>query len=155
MDFSELIFGGGSAVLANISRYIAPILALFIVVRCVRSMLRERYESETWAYLFLPGEVMVPLRHWECIVGRAKSADACIAHESLEKLHACLIRDADGSWTVYNLGKGVTQVNGRAAEAGGLPIEDADVLTRRSAPPCSSTGINPDVSSVRQERSFS
>ena len=77
---------------------------------------------------------MLPLRHWECIIGRAKSADACIDDGAVDKLHACLIRDADGSWTVYNLGKGVTQVNGRAAEAGGLPIEDADVLTLGDVP---------------------
>ena len=134
LEFTELIFGGNAAVLANISRYIAPVLALIIVVRCVRSMLRERYEPETWAYLFLPGEVMVPLRHWECIIGRAKSADACIDHESIEKLHACLIRDADGAWTVYGLGRGQTQVNGQTVEAGGLPIEDADVLTLGDIP---------------------
>ena len=134
MEFTELLFGGSAAVLANISRFIAPILALLVVVRCVRSMLRERYEPETWAYLFLPGEIMVPLRHWECIIGRARSADAAIEHETVDKLHACLIRDASGGWTVYNLGRGETQVNGRTVEAGGLPIEDADVLTLGDVP---------------------
>lgn len=134
MEITELIFGSSGAMLADLSRYIAPILALLIVVRCVRSMLRERYEPETWAYLYLPGEVMVPLRHWECILGRAKSADACIEHSSIDKLHACLIRDADGQWTVYNLGHGETQVNGQTVAAGGLPIADADVLTLGNVP---------------------
>ncbi len=134
MDITEFLFGGSAALLANLARYVVPLLAVLIVVRCVRSMLRERYEPETWAYLYFPGEVMVPLRHWECIVGRQKSADAYIEHPSLEKLHACLIRSADGGWTVYNLGKGVTQVNGRIAAAGGLPIADADVLTLGDVP---------------------
>ena len=97
-------------------------------------MLRERYEPETWAYLYLPGEIMVPLRHWECIIGRARSADACIEHESIDTVHACLIRSADGTWTAYNLGRGETQVNGRTAAEGGLPIRDADVLTLGDVP---------------------
>ncbi len=134
MDITALIFGQGAAILANISRYIAPILAVLILVRCVRSMLRERYEPETWAYLYLPGEIMVPLRHWECIIGRAKSTDACIEHESIDKLHACLIRSADGTWTAYNLGRGETQVNGETVVEGGLTIADADVLTLGDVP---------------------
>ena len=134
MELTELLFGEYAGLLANVSRYIAPLLALLIVVRCVRSMLRERYEPETWAYLYLPGEVMVPLRHWECIVGKAKSTDACITHDSIDKLHACLIRDAAGGWTVYNLGRGETQVNGRTVAEGGLPLADADVLTLGDVP---------------------
>ena len=134
MDITELLFGGFAPTLANIARYIVPLLCLAIVIRCVRSMLRERYEPETWAYLYLPGDIMVPLRHWECIIGRARSTDACIEHGSIDKLHACLIRSADGTWTVYNLGRGVTQVNGRTAAEGGLPIADADVLTLGDVP---------------------
>ncbi len=134
MELTELIFGEGAAFLANLARYIVPLLCIAVVVRCVRSMLRERYEPETWAYLYLPGEIMVPLRHWECIVGRARNTDACIEHESIDKLHACLIRDADGAWTVYDLGRGETQVNGEHVGPGGLPIEDADVLTLGDVP---------------------
>ena len=134
MDLSAFLFGDSAAFLANISRYVLPVLALIIVARCVRSMLRERYEPETWAYLYLPGEIMVPLRHWECIIGRARSADACIRHDSVDKLHACLIRSAEGDWTVYNLGRGETQVNGRTAGPGGLAIQDADVLTLGDVP---------------------
>ena len=134
MDLTDFLFGGSSAWLADLSRYIAPLLALIIVVRCVRSMLRERYEPETWAYLYLAGDVMIPLRHWECILGRAPSVDACIDHPTLEKLHACLIRSAAGEWTVYGLGRGVTQVNGAVVGAGGLPIRDADVLTLGDVP---------------------
>lgn len=152
MELTELIFGGGAALLANVSRYIAPVLALVIVVRCIRSMLRERNEPETWAYLYLPGEIMLPLRHWECIIGRARSVDACVDDPSLEKLHACLVRNAAGQWTVYDLGgggrrhllsalfradnggSGRTQVNGRTVAVGGLPLRDADVLTLGNVP---------------------
>ncbi len=129
MDIVTLIFGKTGPMLAGVSRYILPLVALVIVLRCVRSMLRERYEPETWAYLYLTGNVMIPLRHWECILGRAKSVDAQIEDPSVEKMHACLIRSASGEWTVYNLGKGETYVNGELVETGGAPIQDADVLT--------------------------
>jgi cell division protein FtsW (lipid II flippase) len=134
LDITELIFGDSAAILANITRYLLPLVALVILFRCIRSMLRERFEPETWAYLYLPGEIMVPLRHWECILGRARSVDGQIDHPSVGKLHACLIRSASGQWTVYNLGKGITQVNGQTVAAGGLPISDADVLTLGDVP---------------------
>lgn len=134
MDVTEFLFGGSAALPANLSRYIVPVLALLIVVRCVRSMLRERYEPETWAYLYMAGDVMVPLRHWECIIGSEKSGDAVLSHPSVERLHACLVRSAAGEWTIYNLGKGVTQVNGAPVTAGGLSVRDADVLTIGDVP---------------------
>ncbi len=129
MDIVTLIFGKAGPMLANISRYILPLVALAIVARCVRSMLRERYEPETWAYLYMVGNIMVPLRHWECILGRARSVDGQVDDPSVEKLHACLIRDPRGDWTVYNLGKGETYVNGEPVQPGGAVIRDADVLT--------------------------
>lgn len=134
MDLTELIFGASALRLAELTRFIVPLLAVIIVYRCIRSMLRERYEPETWAYLYLPGDVMIPIRHWECILGRDASVDACIAHSSLEKLHACLIRTPSGGWTIYSLGRGVTQVNGAVAGAGGLPVTDADVITLGNVP---------------------
>ena len=134
MDPAQFLFGDTALRTAELSRYIVPLLAVIIVVRCIRSMLRERYEPETWAYLYLSGDVMLPIRHWECILGSAPSVDTCISHPSLDKLHACLIRSTSGAWTIYNLGRGVTQVNGAVAGAGGLPVRDADVLTLGDVP---------------------
>ena len=134
MDTALYLFGELSPLLAYLSRYILPIVAVIIVYRCIVSMLRERYDPETWAYLYLPGEIMIPLRHWECILGRGRAVDGRVDDLSLEKLHACIIRNAAGGWTVYNLGKGSTQVNGKEVEKGGLPIEDADVLTLGNIP---------------------
>ena len=129
MDIAALIFGDAAPMLANYSRYILPLTAVLIVARCIRSMLRERYEPETWAYLYFNGDVMIPLRHWECLLGRAKSVDAQVDDPSVERLHACLIRDVTGLWRVYNLGKGETSVNGVPVQPGGAIIQDADVLT--------------------------
>ncbi len=133
MELVTAIFGEAGPTLARLSRYILPLVAALILARCVGSMLRERYEPETWAYLYLPGNVMVPLRHWECILGRARSVDGQVNDPSVERLHACLIRDAAGNWTVYNLGRGETYVNDMRVPPGGSPIADADVLTMGSA----------------------
>ena len=133
MELITALFGETAPALARMSRYILPLVAAVIVARCVGSMLRERYEPETWAYLYLPGNIMVPLRHWECILGRAKSVDGQVNDPSVERLHACLIRDAAGGWKIYNLGRGQTFVNGDLVPAGGAPIQDADVLTMGSA----------------------
>ena len=129
MDDVTAVLGQATPTLAAVSRYVLPLIALWIVARCIRSMLRERYEPETWAYLYLAGNVMIPLRHWECILGRSRSVDAQLDDPTVERLHACLIRDAAGLWQVYNLGKGDTYVNGELVQAGGALIQDADVLT--------------------------
>ena len=129
MELTAQALGAFGPRLADISRYILPFIAVLIVARCVRSMLRERYEPETWAYLYLNGNVMIPLRHWECLLGRARSVDAQIDDPSVEKLHACLIRDAAGLWRIYNLGKGETSVNGVLVPAGGAILQDADAIT--------------------------
>ena len=134
MDTALLIFGELSPFLAGVSRYILPVIAILIIYRCLCSMLRERYDPETWAYLYLPGEIMLPLRHWECLLGRGRAVDGSIDHPSVGKLHACIIRNAAGGWTVYKLGKGSTQVNGAEVGAGGLAIADADVLTLGDMP---------------------
>ena len=129
VELVTFIFGEYAPRIADISRYILPFVAVLIVARCIVSMLRERYDPETWAYLYLNGNVMVPLRHWECILGRARSVDGRVDDPAVERMHACLIRTPEGAWTVYNLGKGKTYVNGEQVLPGGAPIQDADVLT--------------------------
>ena len=110
------------------TRYLLPLLALWVLARCLRSMLRERYEPETWAYLVDANGARHPVFHWECIVGRSRSADVVLEAPSVSRLHASLQRDGGGYWTVSDLrSRGGTYVNGD--EAGLLtPIADGDVL---------------------------
>ncbi len=122
-DISELIgyiIGG--------TRYLMPLLALWVLLRCVRSMLRERYEPETWAYLVdLNGE-RHPVNHWESVVGRSRSADVVLDSPSVSRIHASLQRDGAGYWTVSDLrSKGGTFVNGEEADIL-EPVRDGDVL---------------------------
>ena len=109
-------------------RYLLPLLMLWVLARCVRSMLRERYEPETWAYLVdLNGE-RHSVNHWECIVGRSGSCDVVLDAPSVSRVHASLQRDGNGYWTVSDLrSKGGTFVNGGEADLLD-PVRDGDVL---------------------------
>lgn len=138
MDFSELtgqlLFTDLAELVALCTRFLAPLLAVILLLRCLRSMLNERYDSETWAYLYLPGEIMVPLNHWENIIGSGAGSDARITEPAVAKLHACLMRNSKGKWVVYPLNHSHLQVNDTPADEKGLPIADADVLTLGTLP---------------------
>ena len=100
----------------TIVRCFFPILAIAILVRCFRSLLRGGDLPEVWACLSV-GNTRLPITHWENIIGRAKSCDLRINVPSVSRIHAALIRAADGTWSVDDLeSKGGVLVNG-------LPIE--------------------------------
>ncbi len=134
MNLSLFVGGDAALKMALAARYIVPLFALLILVRCLRSMLRERYDPETWAYLYLPGEIMLPLKHWECLIGRSRSVDASIDNPSLLRTHACLLRNPRGQWKIYSLGRAKTQVNGKKVGPLGAAVADADVLTLGEIP---------------------
>ena len=110
------------------TKYLLPILALWILMRCIRSMLRERYEPETWAWLLDEDGAAVPVCHWECIIGRSASSDVVIDMPGVSKLHASLQRDGDGDWTLSDLrSREGTFINGDEIDIL-EPVEDGDTL---------------------------
>lgn len=56
-------------------RFVFPVLAILIVFRAVRSLLRIPHTPETWGQLSLPNGTPILLTHWENIIGRSKNAD--------------------------------------------------------------------------------
>ena len=119
-DLTEYIMTG--------TKYLLPILALWILLRCIRSMLREKYEPETWAYLLDEDGAALPVCHWESIIGRAPSSDVVIDMPGVSKLHASLQRDGDGDWTLSDLrSREGTYVNGDEIDIL-EPVEDGDTL---------------------------
>lgn len=118
-----------SEYMLSISRYLLPVLAIWLLFRCVRSLLRERYEPETWGYLELDGGGKVPIRHWECIIGRARSSDIIVNYPTISRTHAALIRNDKGAWQLYNLeARHGMSVNGEEVEDG-AEIFDGDELS--------------------------
>lgn len=110
-------------------RWALPLLAVWVLVRCVRSMLSEKYEPEVWAYLETSEGETAAIRHWECIIGRARSCDIVINRPEVSRTHAALIRSGKGVWTLYDLdSKSGTFAAGKKDEGKGLEVRDGDVL---------------------------
>ncbi len=117
-------------IIFSLSRYVLPLLALWVVLRCARSMLRERYEPETWGYLGLPDGGNAPLRHWEILIGRSRYSDVVLDDDDAARSHASLIRSEDGQWRLFDLDKGgVTLYNGYSVPPEGIILRDGDIFT--------------------------
>ena len=96
-----------------------PLLALFVVVRSARSLLGFRREPEVWAWLRLATGELLPVTHWENLLGRKKSADIVLDFVTVSKNHAVLTRLDDGSWMITDIGgKGKVEVNGNQVLSG-------------------------------------
>lgn len=99
-------------------RIVLPVLALFIVLRSARSLLGFRKEPEVWAWLRLASGELLPVTHWENVIGRKKTADIVVDFATVSKNHAVLTRLEDGGWLLRDIGaKGRVQVNGETMES--------------------------------------
>ena len=115
-------------------RFLFPVLAVMILWRAVRSLLRIPHTPETWGQLSLPNGTPLLLTHWENIIGRGKSADIYLNYPSISRQHAALCRGESGEWTIYDLdSKGGTQVNGERVE-GSAPVKLGDTITLGGVP---------------------
>ena len=118
---TELVLTGSKALL--------PLLALWLLLRCVRSMLSESYEPELWAHLELPDGATAPVTHWESIIGSGRSCDLVIPSEHVGRTHAALIRSDRGAWRLYDLGSGGGTADvAKSDEGEGLALCDGDTL---------------------------
>ena len=115
-------------------RFLFPVLAVLILYRAVRSLMKIPHTPETWGQLSLPNGAAIPLTHWENIIGRGKSCDVFLNYPSISRQHAALCRGEDGAWTVYDLGStGGTQVNGQTVETSAT-VELGDTVTLGGVP---------------------
>lgn len=85
-------------------RFLFPALAVLILYRAVRSLLRIPHTPENWGQLSLPNGTSLPLTHWENILGRSKTADIYLNYPSISRQPAALCRGEDENWTLYDLG---------------------------------------------------
>lgn len=110
------------------TKYVLILLSLAILVRCLRSMLSEKYESEVWAYIRL-GRELLPATHWENIIGRSRSADVRIDRKGIGRVHAVLKRSDNGVWTIYDVfsRRGVW-VNSIKVGPRGMNLDTGDVI---------------------------
>ena len=110
------------------SKAILILLSFAILLRCLRSMLREEYDPETWAYLRY-GRDRLPVQHWEVIIGRSPDADVYIPEREIARSHAILRRNDLGQWRVYDVfSRGGVWVNNVFVDDDGTEIVSGDIL---------------------------
>ena len=110
------------------SKAILVLLSFGILIRCLRSMLREKYDLETWAYLRY-GKERLPIQHWEVIIGRAPDSDVCIPEREIARTHAVLRRDDLGCWRINDVfSRCGVWVNNIFVDDDGVEVKDGDVL---------------------------
>lgn len=86
-----------------VARWVFVALALFIVVRAIKSLLVTKNPSEVWAYIQIDGIENYPLTHWENLIGRHKSSDIQVNDELVSRNHGTLSRDSQGKWIYKDL----------------------------------------------------
>ncbi len=109
----------------TVLRWVMPVLALILLLRCFRPLLFFRREPEIWAWLCLQGGEKIPITHWENIIGRHKKSDVVLDYPTISRTHAVLTRYDDGSWTVSDAdSSGGVLVNGKRRRIWALEPED-------------------------------
>ena len=112
----------------SVCKFMLIVLSAAILIRCLRSMLSERYEPEVWAYIKL-GEKMIPVLHWENIIGRGPSSDVRVPQEGISRVHAVIKRSDKGQWHIYDIfSKGGVWVDAQRVTEKGLLLSSGDVL---------------------------
>ena len=106
-------------------RWVAPILACLILLRCILPLLSFRREPEIWGWLCLEDGKKLPITHWENIIGRSKRSDIVVNYHTIAPTHGVLTRYDDGSWTITATdAAGDIRVNGKLVDICALEPED-------------------------------
>ena len=108
-----------ASLMTTIFRWVFVVLALYILIRCILSLLSTRATPEVWAYLYVRDGQSYPITHWENIIGRSRSADLTIPVKTISKNHAMLCRLGDDGWMFKDLdSKNGTIINGMKLKPG-------------------------------------
>ena len=86
-----------------IGRICMAAIAVWLLIRCARSLFSGKREPEVWGFLSLSNGARYDLTHWENVIGRARSCDVRISFPSVSRSHAAVCRGDDGVWQVYPL----------------------------------------------------
>lgn len=68
------------------------VLAIYILLKCILSLLSTRATPEVWGYLYVEDGVGIPITHWENVIGRSKSVDIRLQNPTISKNQCILIR---------------------------------------------------------------
>lgn len=119
--------------LSGALRYVFPALAIWLLIRCGKSLLQFKKEPEIWAWLATTTGDHLPVMHWENLLGRGRGCDVLLDYPTISRQHAVLTRYDDGSWSISDVGsKGGITVNDEPVEF--CALEFGDVISLGGVP---------------------
>ena len=115
-------------VLIAVLRWIAPVISVILLLRCIKPLMTFRREPEIWAWLCLQDGKKIPVTHWENVIGRHKRSDIVIDFPTVSKSHGVLTRYDDGSWTITDTDStGSILINGKKRKI--WPLREGDIIS--------------------------
>jgi cell division protein FtsW (lipid II flippase) len=99
--------------ITTVFRWIFVVLAAYILLISIVSLLSTRATPEIWGYFMVEDGGNYPITHWENVIGRSRSADIRIPLRTISNNQALLIRRSEDKWMIKDLGSmNGTKVNG-------------------------------------------
>ncbi len=90
--------------ITTVFRWIFAVLAAYILLISIVSLLSTRATPEIWGYFMVEDGGNYPITHWENVIGRSRSADIRIPLRTISNNHALLVRRAEDKWMIKDLG---------------------------------------------------
>ncbi len=105
--------------MTTVFRWMFVVLAAYILLVAIVSLLSTRATPEIWGYFLVEGGTNFPITHWENVIGRSRSADLNIPLNTISNNQAILNRRGEGKWLFKDIGsQGDTVINGYPIETG-------------------------------------
>lgn len=90
--------------ITTVFRWIFVVLAAYILLISIVSLLSTRATPEIWGYYMVEDGGNFPITHWENVIGRSRSTDIRIPLRTISNNHALLVRRAEDKWMIKDLG---------------------------------------------------
>ena len=119
----------------SVMRYIAPIVAIFILLTCIVSLFRNRPRLHRLARLVDENDgTITDIKYWETSIGKSKSNDIVLPFPAVARFHAVIAKKRR-DWVITDTSERTSgvMVNGEKIE-GNSVIENGDVITIGSIP---------------------
>ena len=99
--------------MTTVFRWIFVVLAAYILLISIVSLLSTRATPEIWGYYMVEGGANYPITHWENVIGRSRSTDLNVPVHTVSNNHALLVRRGEDKWMIKDLeSQNGTKVNG-------------------------------------------
>ncbi|MBR3149972.1 MAG: FHA domain-containing protein [Eubacterium sp.] len=119
----------------SIMRYVAPVVAVFILMTCIISLFRNRPRLHRLARLVDQNDgTITDIDHWETSIGKVKSNDIVLPFPSVARFHAVIAKKRH-DWIITDTSERTAGLllNGEKIEQSAV-ISNGDIITIGSVP---------------------